>query len=141
MADPIHTLERYVRQKGLRMTKQRRLIAEILTSSEGHVNTDELYALVRKRDPSVGYATIYRTVKLLTEAGVATAAHFGQRSARFEAAAARGHHDHLICTGCGRIVEFEEPRIEQIQREVATTLGFELTHHTMELYGLCADCR
>jgi Fur family ferric uptake transcriptional regulator len=93
---------------------------------------------VRKRSPKVGYATVYRTLKLLTEAGIAAARQFGDGQTRFEVMGDHGHHDHLICVQCGLILEFENDAIERLQDEMAENLGgFKLVRHKLELYGLC----
>ena len=129
-------LREHIGKKGLRLTQQRLLISEIFFEQEGHhANIDELYQRVRKRNPSVGYATVYRTLKLLTECGLANSMQFGDGTRRFEPAT--DHHDHLICTECGKIVEFENEEIETIQEEIATKHQFSLTSHKMELYGTC----
>jgi Fur family ferric uptake transcriptional regulator len=132
-------LRRYLAERGLRSTRQRDLIVEaFFRQGHRHVNAEELHRTVRQRDPSIGVATIYRTLRLLTECGVATARHFGDGQAVYEVV--DQHHDHLICTGCGRIVEFENEAIESLQVEVAHRHGFSITHHKLELYGLCDQC-
>ncbi len=107
----------------------------------GHVSVDELVARVRRADPRVSVATVYRTMKLLSDCGLAVAHQFGGDHARFEAAAGRGHHDHLVCTYCGGIVEFSNDEIESLQTLVARRHGFAVESHTLELYGRCARCR
>jgi len=134
-------LSDYISKKGLRMTRQRQLIAQILLTSDGHLNIDELHQLTRKEDESVGYATIYRTVKLLVECGLVSSSQFGDGATRFESAVNRDHHDHLICTGCQKIIEFENEQIEELQHEVCEAHDFQMVHHKMEIYGLCGDCR
>jgi len=141
MVDPIEVLTAHIVQKGLRMTRQRRLIAEVLMSEKGHLNIDELHLLVREKDPNVGHATLYRTVKLLVECGLVTSAQFGDGSARFESAVNRAHHDHLICTECGRIIEFENEDIEALQLKECERHNFQMRHHKMEIYGLCLKCQ
>jgi Fur family ferric uptake transcriptional regulator len=134
-------LSTHMAKKGLRSTDQRRLIVETFFKSPNHVSIEELLAQVRTQDAKVGYATVYRTLKLLTECGVAFERRFGDGLARYELADDASHHDHLICVDCGAIVEFEEPRIESIQALVAKQHGFELRSHKHELYGVCADCQ
>lgn len=131
-------LKRYLGQRGLRSTRQRDLIIDAFLRSHRHVNAEELHRVVRQRDPNVGVATVYRTLRLLTESGLATARYFGDGQASYEVA--DHHHDHLICTSCGAIVEFENEAIEQLQLEVARRHGFTITHHKLELYGLCERC-
>ncbi|HEY1697129.1 MAG TPA: transcriptional repressor [Polyangiaceae bacterium] len=135
-------LQTYMDRKGLRSTDQRRLIVDTFFGAKNHVSIEELLAQVRARDPKVGYATVYRTLKLLTECGVANERSFGDGLTRYELADDTAHHhDHLICVECGDIAEFEEPRIEALQDKVAKKYGFELRSHKHELYGLCAKCQ
>jgi Fur family transcriptional regulator, ferric uptake regulator len=133
-------LTAYMTKKGLRSTDQRRLIVETFFRSDNHVSIEELLAQVRAKDRRVGYATVYRTLKLLAECGVAHERRFGDGLTRYELADDVAHHDHLICVACGNITEFEEPRIEELQERVAREYGFELRSHKHELYGICASC-
>ena len=134
-------LSTHMAKKGLRSTDQRRLIVETFFKSPNHVSIEELLAQVRTQDPKVGYATVYRTLKLLTECGVAFERRFGDGLARYELADEASHHDHLICVDCGTIVEFEEERIEALQEAVAEKYGYELRSHKHEMYGVCPDCQ
>lgn len=134
-------LDRYMAQHGLKSTRQRTLIVDAFFDQGGHVSVEELVGHVRQRDPHVSTATVYRTMKLLTDCGLAHARHFGDGQTRYESAAGRDHHDHLICTSCHRIIEFENDRIESMQQAVAKKHGFKVTDHKMELYGLCRDCQ
>ena len=137
--DALEALERHVKRTGLRMTRQRRVIAEVIMDLEGHVNIEELYDAVRQRDKNIGYATLYRTLKLLREVGIVSATQIGEGPARYESIVARDHHDHLVCQRCGLIVEFEHKEIDRLQGVIAKQHGMTLTDHTMELYGLCDD--
>ena len=134
-------LNRYMAQHGLKSTRQRSLIIDTFFSVGGHLSVEELWSKVREQDTRVSVATVYRTMKLLNDCGLAHARNFGDGQTRYEAAAGREHHDHLICTRCGRIVEFENDRIEAMQQAVARKHGFTVTSHKMELYGLCRDCQ
>lgn len=126
----------YLADNGLNTTQQRELIVDQFLRCKDHVSIEEVLARVKKKNPKVGYATVYRTLKLLVEAGLATQRQFGDGQARFEIAGA--HHDHLICTKCGLILEFEDEEIEKLQDAVAKRLGgFKLQRHKHELYGLC----
>lgn len=136
--DPSEVLARYMAEKGLKSTRQRTLIVDTFFNAGGHLNVEELLALVREEDARVSAATVYRTMKLLTECGLAHARQFGDGQTRYETAG--DHHDHLICTACGTIVEFEDEEIERLQLLVARKHGFLVKHHKMELYGLCAGC-
>ena len=133
-------LNAYMERKGLRSTAQRRLVSDTFFRARGHLSIDDMLALVRKRDPKVGYATVYRTLKLLVECGLANERQFEDTVTRFEVAHHDSHHDHLICLGCKQIVEFEDRQIERLQETVATRFGFELVSHKHELYGLCEKC-
>ncbi len=135
-------LQTYMAQKGLRSTAQRRLIVDTFFEGPSHMTIEDLLNEVRVRDRGIGYATVYRTLKLLAECGVASERHFGDGLSRYELADdATAHHDHLICTTCGKIVEFEEPRIEALQDEVSQRHGFVVTSHKHEMYGTCPACR
>ena len=132
-------LARYLEEHNLKHTKQRELILESFLETQGHVTSEELYQRVRDRNPSIGYTTVYRTMKLLAEAGLAQERHFDDGVTRYELE--HEHHDHLVCLRCGRIIEFECEEIEAAQLEVAEKHGFEVMRHRHELYGHCADCR
>ncbi|MDI3283229.1 transcriptional repressor [Polyangium sp. 15x6] len=135
-------LQAYMAKKGLRSTAQRRLIVDTFFEGASHMTIEDLLTEVRARDKGIGYATVYRTLKLLAECGVASERRFGDGLSRYELADdAKAHHDHLICISCGTIVEFEEPRIEALQDEVARRYGFQVSSHKHEMYGTCADCQ
>ena len=129
----------YLRTKGLKATGQRSTILKTFMGVKSHVSAEELHARVRKQDPAIGQATVFRFMKLLADAGVAQVSGLGGRQARYEPR--RAHHDHLICRVCGRLVEFTSDTIEKEQERIASVHGFQLKDHRMELYGSCADCR
>ena len=139
--DRDQVLQRYMTEHGLKSTRQRSLIIDTFFEMPGHLSVEDLWTKVRALDPKVSVATVYRTMKLLNECGLAHARNFGDGQTRYEAAIGRHHHDHLICTRCGTIVEFENDRIEQLQDAVARKHGFTVTSHKMELYGLCRNCQ
>lgn len=134
-------IDRFMKEKGLKSTRQRHLILETFFQLDGHFSVEQLWARVREHDRRVSVATVYRTMKLLGESGLAHAQNFGDGQTRYEPAIGREHHDHLICTRCGTIIEFENDRIEQLQDLVAKKHGFRVTSHKMELYGLCRNCQ
>jgi Fur family ferric uptake transcriptional regulator len=134
-------IERFMSEKGLKSTRQRNLILDTFFQLDGHFSVEQLWGKVRELDPRVSVATVYRTMKLLAESGLAHAQNFGDGQTRYEPAVGREHHDHLICTRCGTIVEFENDRIEAMQEAVARKHGFRVTSHKMELYGLCRACQ
>ena len=134
-------LTSYMAKKGLRSTAQRRLIVDTFFEGAAHMTIEDLLNEVRVHDRGIGYATVYRTLKLLTECGVAFERKFGDGLSRYELADdASAHHDHLICVSCGKITEFEEPRIEALQDEIAARHGFAISSHKHEMYGTCSDC-
>lgn len=128
-------------KRGLRSTEQRRLIIDTLFDAGDHVTIDGLLRQVRAVDGRVGYATVYRTMKLLAESGVVQEHKFGDGFTRYELSDEEAHHDHLICLECGKITEFEEPSIEELQERVASRYGFQVKQHKHELYGVCAECQ
>jgi Fur family ferric uptake transcriptional regulator len=126
----------FLRERQLNTTQQRELIVDTFLRLHEHVSIDELLAKVRKRNPRVGYATVYRTLKLLLDSGVASSRQFEDGQTRYEVAGA--HHDHLICVKCGLILEFENDEIERLQEAMAAELGgFRVLRHKHELYCLC----
>lgn len=134
-------LESYMDKKGLRSTSQRRLVTDIFFRSHGHLSIEDLLLEVRKEDPKVGYATVYRTLKLLKECSLAYERHFGDGISRYEVAHEHEHHDHLICLDCDAIVEFEDDEIEELQDRLAKKHGYILKRHKHELYGICPRCQ
>ena len=121
--------------KGLRMTGQRRTIAQVLEDSSDHPDVEELYARASAIDTGISIATVYRTVKLFEEAGILERVEFGDGRARYEDAE-RDHHDHLIDLQSGEVIEFVDPEIEALQEKIAAKLGYDLRGHRMELYGV-----
>ena len=126
---------------GLRSTRQRDIILDIFLSTHQHLSVEELYLKVKASNPGIGHATVYRTLKLFTEAGLAREILLHDGQTRYEHLMAGEHHDHLVCTSCNAIVEFENESIEQLQDEVARRHGFLIQNHKLEIYGLCANCR
>jgi Fur family ferric uptake transcriptional regulator len=135
----IAVLKDHLAKHQLKLTRQREQILEAFLKVE-HITAEEMYHRLAKRIPHLGLATIYRTLNLFCEAGLAQARHFGSQT-QYDNVAHKGHHDHLICTSCGKIVEFENEDIERLQAEVATKNGFSIRTHRLELYGICSGCR
>jgi Fur family ferric uptake transcriptional regulator len=133
--------EQALRERGLKSTSQRDDIAGVFFAAEGHLSIEELYTAVKRVNPRVGYATVYRTLKLLKECGLAAERHFDDGQARYEAVEEAQPHDHIICERCGKIVEFASQELERLQERIGRFLGFVVGRHRMELYGICADCR
>lgn len=130
----------FATQKKLRSTKQRDIILDIFLSTHEHLSVEELYLKVRASHPGIGQATVYRTMNLLAEAGIAREMMFPDGQTRYEHQLAGEHHDHLVCTACNAIIEFEDETIEQLQRDIAKRHGYTLTAHKMQLFGLCPKC-
>ena len=122
-------------QSGLRMTEQRRVVAQVLETSHDHPDVEELYARALELDPRISIATVYRTVKLFEEAGILDKLEFGDGRARYEDAE-RDHHDHLIDMQTGQVIEFVDLEIELLQEKIAKRLGYHLKDHRLELYGV-----
>ncbi len=128
--------EEFCAKHKLNTTQQREAIVDLFLRSHDHVSIDDVLVRVRKKHPKVGYATVYRTLKLLEECGVAMSRHFDDGQTRYEVAGA--HHDHLICVKCNMILEFENDEIERLQDEMAAKLGgFRVLRHKHELYCIC----
>lgn len=137
---PQDNLKKMIRDLNLKVTDQRLLILEALQSGRTHVTAQEVFELVLSKDSTVGFATVYRFLRKLTESSYVTEVRMGGLPARYELTP-RHHHDHMTCTHCGKICEFENEDIEALQARVAESLGFKLTHHVLELYGICPDCQ
>lgn len=131
----IDTIEERCEAKGLRMTDQRRVIAQVLEAADDHPDVEELYARAAARDPHISIATVYRTVKLFEESGILDRLEFGDGRARYEDAE-RDHHDHLIDMNSGEVIEFVDAEIEALQERIAEKLGYRLKGHKLELYGV-----
>ena len=132
-------LARYLEDHNLKHTKQRDAILDVFLDATGHITGEALYASVRELHPGIGYTTVYRTLKLLCDAGLASERNFDDGITRYEIA--HEHHDHLVCVKCGKIIEFECAMIESTQEEIAARYGFRVLRHRHELYGHCSDCR
>jgi len=128
-------IEAQCRAKGIRLTGQRRLIAEVLSGAKDHPDVAELHRRVAERDSGVSLATVYRTVKRLETEGIIERHEFQDGRARYELAS-KGHHDHLIDLETGKVIEFQSATIEQLQEEIAHRLGYEIVGHRLELYAV-----
>jgi Fur family ferric uptake transcriptional regulator len=133
-------LREHVARNKLKTSTRRELILDTLADVKRHVTADELLREVRERDPRIGAATVYRTLRVFQEGGIVAERRFEGGATRFELVSDE-HHDHLICTACNLIVEFEDEAIERDQNRVAAAHGFTLREHRHELYGLCPACQ
>lgn len=140
MLDEFDIFKDFLSQSKLRWTPQRKVILEVFLSLEGHVHIEPLLKIIRCQYPDMGIATVYRTLKLLTDCGLLEAHSFQNGKKTYERVFRVRHHDHLICTRCGKTIEFEHPLIEKYQLEVCEQYGFVLKNHKMELLGFCNTC-
>jgi len=128
-------VEALCHEKGLRITEQRKVIARVLSDADDHPDVEKLHARAAAVDPGISIATVYRTVRLFEEAGILERHDFGDGRSRYEAAP-EAHHDHLIDVETGKVIEFVDPELESLQKQIAEKLGFRLVDHRMELYGV-----
>jgi len=138
-------LERFkdlLKSNTLKFTKQRELILKFLYENEDHYTPEDIYMLLKKEYPdiNIGIATVYRTLSLLEESGIASSISFGAAGKKYELGLKK-HHDHLICTACGEIIEFFDATIEAQQELIAKKFNFQMTDHTMKIVGLCQNCQ
>lgn len=129
------------KRRGVRWTSQRQVIVEQFLLSGEHLTADDLLVRVREVDAAIGAATVYRTLNLLVEIGVASRVRLGGGSASFEPILGRHHHDHLVCLACGTVVEFEDEVIEKRQAAIVKKHGFQIRHHRLEIFGVCPACQ
>ena len=132
---------RYLREHNLPVTAQREQVAEVIFGSAGHLSADDIERTLRERGASVGKATVYRTLDLLSHSGMITPRDFGEGFRRFERAPGRAHHEHLICVRCGRVIEFVNERLERMKALIAEEYGFRHHHHRLEIFGTCPECQ
>lgn len=134
-------LRDYIQRKSLRSSEKRLTILEAFLEADRHLTAEELYAVVRKKDPSIGIATIYRTLQLFTECGISGELSLGDTVTRYYPTGGKKHHDHLICLRCGKVVNILSSGIEKTQERLARKNGFLLESHRLDLFGVCGDCR
>ena len=132
------TIERLCVNKGMRMTAQRRIVAQVLSAAEDHPDVEEVYRRAVALDPKISIATVYRTLRLFEDAGILERHEFGDGRARYETVPDE-HHDHLIDLKTGHVIEFQDSEIEELQRRVARRLGYRIVDHRLELYGVALD--
>ncbi|MDP6231873.1 MAG: transcriptional repressor [Nitrospinaceae bacterium] len=136
-----NVLEEYISRNNLKITRQRRGVLKAFLDCENHVSAEELYNTVTETESKIGLATVYRTLALLIRSGLASEMDFGDGQKRYEHRYKHKHHDHMICTECGKIIEFTNPIIEKLQDEIAAQNGFTITSHKLDLFGNCSDCK
>src|SRR5246127_4829124 len=134
-------LHQHLKKVGLKQTAQRDTILRTFLETREHLSTDELHRLVKKKDPKIGYTTVYRTLKLLAECGLASEVAFHDGIARYEHQYNRRSHHHMVCTDCGSSVEFFSPEVSQLEKETAQKYHSLAPRHTSQIYGICEECR
>lgn len=143
-ADLAHSRDafrRFLRERSLPVTSQREQVADVLFAAGGHLSVDDIEQLLRSRDVHVGKATIYRTLDLLVESRMVVERDFGEGFRRYERVPGHPHHEHLICLRCGKVVEFQNDRLERLKALIADEYGFQHSHHRLEIYGVCRECQ
>lgn len=140
--EAIEELKKIVKQKGLKYTEQREIVLSILIHAEDHLSAEEVYNEIKTKhtESNIGIATVYRALSFLEEVDLIASITFGSDGKKYESNA-KSHHDHLICTECGKIVEFLDDEIEKRQERIAKKNKFKITNHSMQLYGICEDCQ
>lgn len=128
-------IERLCIERGLRMTGQRRVVARVLSEANDHPDAEDVYRRASKLEPKISIATVYRTLRIFEEAGILQRLEFGDGRARFERTESE-HHDHLIDTSSGKVIEFQNAQLEELQEQIARDLGYRLVGHRMDLYGV-----
>jgi Fur family ferric uptake transcriptional regulator len=141
LAPEMQVFMEYLQDRKLKLTPHRELILETFLRDEGHRSVEDIYRVVREDDPRIGYTTVYRTMKLLTDSGLAREIDLADGITRYEHLYNHEHHDHMICMQCGNSIEFYDSDIETVQDEASDQLGFKVTDHKLQIYGLCGACR
>ena len=138
----IDELKNIIKSKGMKYTEQRAIILQILVNLDDHLNAEDIHNIIQNEYPeqNIGIATIYRTLNFLEEVNLISSISFGKNGKKYEGNTDE-HHDHLICTSCGKIVEFLDDSIEERQEYIANKNGFKITDHSMQIYGLCDKCQ
>ncbi len=138
----LNDLKTVLKRKGMKYTEQRAIILQILLNVDDHLNAEEILEIVKEKYPEhkIGIATIYRTLNFLEEVNLISSISFGKESKKYESTSSK-HHDHIICTSCGKIVEFLDESIEKKQEKIALDHGFKITNHTMQIFGMCSECQ
>lgn len=137
----LEVFEKYLTANGLKQTAHRKLILRTFLTGEGHRSVEDIHRDVRRSDPRIGYTTVYRTMKLLSDSGLAREIDLSDGMTRYEHLYNHAHHDHMICTECGKSIEFFNAEIEKLQDRASRDLGFRVADHRLQIYGLCVDCQ
>jgi Fur family transcriptional regulator, ferric uptake regulator len=130
----------HLREKGLKQSAKRDCILNVFLKTREHLSTDELHRLVKERDPSIGYTTVYRTLKLLAQCGLAYEVDFRDGVVRYELSLKRRTHHHMVCTSCGDSIEFFAPELEEVERRIGRQFRFLPSCHSFQIFGTCRAC-
>jgi len=131
----------FLKRKGLKLTQQREEILQAFLKMEEHLSTEDLYKVVKRKNPNIGHATVFRTLKLLIEAGIAREVYLGDRRVRFEHGHGHRHHDHLVCQVCSKLIDTVNPEIEKLQDDLCKKFDFIPTSHRLQIFGICKECK
>ena len=141
IAEQMGIFSAYLKKNGLKITRQREIVVESFLRTDGHLSTDELYQLVKKKDKAIGYTTVFRTLKALTDCGLARETDLQDGRTRFEHLYNRPHHHHIVCIECNRTIEFLSPELEQLQEQIVSNYHFQSVRHQLQIFGVCPDCQ
>ena len=141
MQEAVDIFVDFLKKKNLQLTKQREEILRIFLKTDRHLSVEELYNIVKKKDKNIGQATVFRSLKLMCKAGIAGEIDFGDKRLRYEHKYGHEHHDHLVCTKCGKFIEVMNPGIEKLQDKLCKKFNFSPTRHKMEIFGICKSCK
>jgi Fur family ferric uptake transcriptional regulator len=140
-AQLLEEFRRYLRVHSLPVTTQREQVAEAVLDAGGHLSVEDIEQRLRERGLRIGKATVYRTLDILAKSGMITERDFGEGFRRYERVPGHPHHEHLICTRCGKVIEFTNERLERLKALVAEEYGFQHHHHRLDIYGVCRECQ
>jgi Fur family ferric uptake transcriptional regulator len=140
MTDAKRVFRDFLKEKNQHFTSQRALIVDEFLGANTHVSAEELYVIVKKKEKTIGQVTVFRTLKLLEEAAIAKAVNFGDKIVRYELSYQTKHHDHLVCTTCGKVIEVLDNKLEKRKEKICHKYDFRPTHHRLEIFGVCAQC-
>lgn len=141
MKEIFDIFNKFLKEKKLKFTKQREEILRAFLKTKKHLSVDEFYDIIKKKDPNIGHATCFRTLKLLCEADIAKAVNLGDKRVRYEPKYGQRHHDHLICSKCGTFIEAFDQEIEKLQDKLCKRFGFKPRSHRLEIFGVCKECK
>ena len=141
MVDAAEAFRTFLQEKNQHYTAQRALIFDEFVNAHKHLSVEELYAIVKEKEPSIGQGTVFRTLKLLEEAGIASPVNFGDKIVRYEICFATKHHDHLVCMKCGKVIEVLDKKMEKRKELICKKHNFNPSHHRLEIFGTCRECQ